>query len=220
MSEFDERLSHWDALHSCFCGRWQKSPKTGHLYERSGVSDGGAKFSRVFADVEKVTACEVCGYGLTRQPIENLRALTAKDWSGALVKGSCFYAEEGWQLPDGITDCEFAGCNLDNVALPADAKGITIKGGTAKCLRVQNDLAPWECDPKTLAPIKPVDYKARLLYGRNVDPAELPAKKLTQGDVAAIEEKRKDERELAEAQAKVSDLTAKLAVSAEPEAVK
>jgi hypothetical protein len=167
-----------------------------------------------------VTACEVCGYDLTRTPLENLKALTAKDWSGSLIKGSCFYAEAGWQLPDGITDCEFADCNLDNVSLPADAKGITITGGTAKCLRVQNDLALWECDPKTGAPVKPVDYKARLLDGRNVDPAKLPAEKLTQEDMDAIEEKRKDERELAEAQAKVSKLTAKLAAVTTPKAVR
>lgn len=218
MPKLNKQLSHWDALHSCFCGRWQKSPKAGNLYERSGVNDGGSKFSRIFAGDLK--ACEVCGYDLAREPIENLKALTAKDWSGSLIKGSCFYAEAGWQLPDGITDCEFADCNLDNVSLPADAKGITITGGTAKCLRVQNDLALWECDPKTGAPVKPVDYKARLLDGRNVDPAKLPAEKLTQEDMDAIEEKRKDEWELAEAQAKVSKLTAKLAAVTTPKAVR
>jgi len=85
---------------------------------------------------------------------------------------------------------------------------------------VQNDLALWECDPKTGAPVKPVDYKARLLDGRNVDPAKLPAEKLTQEDMDAIEEKRKDERELAEAQAKVSKLTAKLAAVTTPKAVR
>jgi hypothetical protein len=217
MPELNERLSGWDAMHSCFCGRWSKSPKRDRdTYERPGEG----KWARIFADLENVTACEVCGYDLTRTPLENLKALTAKDWSGSLIKGSCFYAEAGWQLPDGITDCEFADCNLDNVSLPADAKGITITGGTAKCLRVQNDLALWECDPKTGAPVKPVDYKARLLDGRNVDPAKLPAEKLTQEDMDAIEEKRKDERELAEAQAKVSKLTAKLAAVTTPKAVR
>lgn len=218
MPKLNERLSHWDAMHSCFCGRWQKSPKKGHLYERSGVNDGGAKFSRIFAGDLKV--CEVCGYDLTLEPMENLKALTAKDWSGALVKGSCFYAESGWQLPEGIADCEFVGCNLDNVALAMDAKGITLADCTRKRIIIQNDRAEWVCDWKTEAPIEPVDLKRRLRDGENVDPAKLPAVKLTAEELKAIEQKRRDERDLAEAQAKVSELTVKLAEVAAPEAVK
>lgn len=206
MPKLNERLSHWDALHSCFCGRWQASPKAGHLYERSGEG----KFSRIFADVEKVTACEVCGYDLTREPLENLKALTAKDWSGAIIKGSCFYAQAGWQLPEGITDCEFVACNLDNVSLPVDAKGITITGGTHKRIKEQTDRADWVCDWTTEAPIEPVDLKRRIREGENTDPSKLPVTKLTDEELYAIEQKRLDERERAEARAKVATLTAKL----------
>lgn len=220
MPKLNERLSHWDALHSCFCGRWQASPKTGHLYERSGVNDGKAKFSRIFASVEKVTACEVCGYDLTREPLENLKALTAKDWSGALVKGSCFSSESGWQLPEGIADCEFQGCNLDNVRLPADTKGITLTDCTRKRIIIQNDRADWVCDWKTELPIEPLDLKRRIREGENIDPAKLPAAKLTDEELKAIEQKRTGERDLVAAQEKVSELTAKLAAVADPEAVK
>ena len=91
MPELNERLSGWDAMHSCFCGRWSKSPKRDRdTYERPGEG----KWARIFADLENVTACEVCGYDLTRTPLENLKALTAKDWSGSLIKGSCFYADD------------------------------------------------------------------------------------------------------------------------------
>jgi hypothetical protein len=218
MPKLNERLSHWDALNGCFCGRWQKSPKKGHLYERSGVSDGGVKFSRIFAGDLKV--CEVCGYDLTREPMENLKAMTAKDWSGALVKGSCFYAESGWQLPGGIVDCEFQGCNLDNVSLPVDAKGIAFTACSRKRIITQNDRADWVCEWKTEAPIEPVDIKRRIREGENTDPAKLPVAKLTDEELKALEQKRRDERELAEAQAKVSELTVKLAEVAAPEAVK
>lgn len=210
MPKLNERLSHWDALNGCFCGRWQKSPKVGHLYERSGINDGGGKFSRIFASAEGISSCEVCGYDLTRDPLENLKALPAKAWSGALVKGSCFYSETVWQLPDGITDCEFVGCNLDNVDLPAHAKGITLTDCTRKRIINQNDRTDWVCDWKTEAPIEPVDLKRRLREGENTDPAKLPVAKLTDEELKALEQKRTDERELAEAQEKVATLTAKL----------
>jgi hypothetical protein len=216
MPKLNERLSHWDALNGCFCGRWQKSPKAVHLYERSGEP----QFSRIFADVEKVAACEVCGYDLTREPMENLKAMTAKDWSGALIKGSCFSSESGWQLPEGITDCEFTACNLDNVVLPVDAKGITLTACSRKRIITQNDRADWVCDWKTGEPLEPVDLKRRIREGENTDPAKLPVAKLTDEELKALEQKRRDERELAEAQAKVSELTVKLAEVAAPEAVK
>ena len=171
MPELNERLSGWDAMHSCFCGRWSKSPKRDRdTYERPGEG----KWARIFADLENVTACEVCGYDLTRTPLENLKALKPEDWTGE-IRGSCLYTEGGFTVPDGA-DAKFVNCNLDNVSVP---KSATIVGGSNKVLRVQNDLQLWICDPKTLAPMKPVDEKSRLLAGINTDPAKLPAEKLT-----------------------------------------
>lgn len=208
MPELNERLSGWDAMHSCFCGRWSKSPKRDRdTYERPGEG----KWARIFADLENVTACEVCGYDLTRTPLENLKALTAKDWSGSIIKGSCFFSESGWQLPEGIVDCEFQGCNLDNVRLPADTKGITLTACSHKCISIQNDRALWVCDWRTGIPIEPVDLKRRILEGENTEPTKLPDAPLTDEEFEAIEQRRADERELAEAQEKVATLTAKRA---------
>jgi len=202
MTELNKRLSGWDAMHACFCGRWSKSPKRDRMtYERSGEG----KWARVFADVEHVDACEVCGYDLTQEPLDNLKALKAEDWTGE-IRGACLYTEAGFSIPDGA-DCEFVGCNLDNAVVPKTA---TVTGGTNKRIMLQNDRAAWVCDWKTGAPIEPLDKKRRLLEGENVDPAKLPAKPLTDEEIKAAEQQKADTQELAEAQEKVATLTAKL----------
>ena len=199
MPELNERLSFWDALNACFCGRWQASPKRGVLYERQG--DGG-QFERIF--VGDLKACEGCGYNLTRTPLENLQAIPAEEWTG-IVKGSCLYSETPWQLPEGIKGCTFERCNMDNVRLPEDARGVRIEGGCHLRIKVQNDQGDWVCDWATEAPIEPTDKATRLAEGRNVDPAKLPAEPLTDEQVQAEQDALAKQRELDELKRKLED---------------
>ena len=197
MPDLNERLSNWNALHSCYCHRWQWCAARAS-YERPGEG----KWKRLWAG--DLRRCEVCGYDLTRPPMENLLALTAKDWTGT-IKGACLYSETPWALP-ADTVCEFVSCNLDNVTVPAGCK---IVGGCHRLIVVQNDLADWVCDWKTGLPVEPTDLKSRLREGLNVDPKLLPEKPLAEEEFAVVQEQQRDAKELAEAQATVATLTAK-----------
>jgi len=162
-----------------------------------------------------VTACETCGYDLTRTPMANLEAIPAKDWTG-IVKGSCLYAEAGFTVPEGA-DCELLNCNADNVRVPV---GVKITGGCHRLIKQQNDRGDWSCDWTSEAPVEPLDKMRRLIEGLNVDPAEIPAKRLTDEEVKVTDERIADEQELADAEEKVTELTAKLALSVEAPIVK
>jgi len=198
MPKLNERLSNWDALHSCFCGYWSWTPGR-NVYDHIG-----ADRARSYANAG---ACKVCGYDLTRSPLDNLKALTANDWVG-VVKGSCLYTEAGFAIPEGAT-CEFVNCNLDNVTLP---RGVTVTGGSHRLVKRQNDGGDWVCDWATAQPVAPTDIKTRLREGINVDPAKLPAKRLTDEQIKAAEQKRLDALELAQTEAKATELRAKMAV--------
>ena len=80
MPKLNERLSNWDALHSCFCGYWSWTPGR-NVYDHIG-----ADRARSYANAG---ACKVCGYDLTRSPLDNLKALTANDWVGVVKAPAC-----------------------------------------------------------------------------------------------------------------------------------
>ena len=100
-------------------------------------------------------------------------------------------------------------CNLDNVTLP---RGVTVTGGSHRLVKRQNDGGDWVCDWATAQPVAPTDIKTRLREGINVDPAKLPAKRLTDEQIKAAEQKRLDALELAQTEAKATELRAKMAV--------
>jgi len=218
----NEKLSNWDALHTCFCGRWQWQPSParspdGICYERNDASDTQLSTKvRTWRAIDEEgnprtwehigpKACEVCGYDLTRTPRQNIKAITPEEWAAGVVVNTCL-AHEGAAvdiLPEGVA-VQFDGCNLTNVALRAehamlpvgralDGKAVSLRAVACSHNRVavQNDGRDWVCRWKASegkaegSPVQPIDYKASLLEGRNVDPAALPDKPLTSEELKA-----------------------------------
>ena len=217
MPELNERLSHWAALTHCFCGACEYVVRRGvPRWQRSN----GERFGYVDCDGEP---CKGCGYDTRMSPEETLKSLTAKDWSNCEVRGSCFYraGEARAIMPDDVTGLVLRDCNLDNCILP---KGATVEGGTHKNLWVQNDGATWVCDWVTDAPVAPLNLKYHIAEGLNTDPALIPAEKLTDEELKALEQARVDAKQLAEAETTVATLKSKLgiaeAVITDAEAVK
>lgn len=190
--DINERLSSWDAMHRCLCGRWEYACRRGKWLWQRQVE---GKFAYQQADVP---ACEVCGWDLTHSPAENIEAMDAKEWGG-IIRNSCFYVEGAAVklLPDGVDEkgLLFRDCNLDNRTLPA---GVIVDGGCHRNLWEQNDGRDWVCDWKTDVPLVPVNVKSDLLAGLNCDPALIPARKLTDEELRAQEEARSKARDLHE----------------------
>lgn len=218
MPTINEKLSNWDALHYCFCHRWQWQPSPAHspegiCYERPGTQADAYRHPRrrdpvipprVFTwraiDEEgKPRRFEwvgpercSCGYDLTRTPRQNIKAISAEEWSAGVVINTCL-AHEGAAvdiLPADV-EIEFGGCNLDNAVLSAKHRMLGSRkdhrATTCSHNRIirQNDGREWVCRWKSTAekaadtPTSPLDLKASLLQGLNVDPALIPAKPLT-----------------------------------------
>lgn len=198
----NETLSYWDALHTCYCGRWRWQPsparsKGGIAYERAGRKEQGEP-PRVFAHRVDVSACEVCGYDLTSTPRDNLAAIPPEEWAKGEIVGSSFSheCEVADFLPAGV-DIAFARCVLDNVVLPGRAsmagKSKHWQGVVCSHDRIirQNDGRDWVCRWKAAGekaagtPVQPCDYAAALLEGCNVDPEQIPSTPLTADDMKA-----------------------------------
>ena len=199
-------------MHACFCGYWEYAHRKGRwLWQR----DAGERFGYIFA--EEGSCCADCGYDLTFSPAETLQNLKAEDWNDSLVKGSCFYAEGAMRaiMPADVTGVVLVECNLDNCIIP---EGATVEGGTNKNVWKQNDGHDWACDEAD-NPIEPLNRKAMVMEGLNVDPALIPARPLTAEAVKAAEQARDDARRLAEAEATVAELSARVATPTEDEPI-
>lgn len=202
----NEKLSHWSALQTCFCGRWtvqrapQRSPE-GYCYERDNPADPQLSTKlRTWRVVGKghewvgPSACEVCGYDLTQPPEANLKAIPAKEWEAGVIVGSNFAHEHRTDVADFLpagARVTFSGCNLDNVVLGAThamvAKRDDTRGVVCTHNRVhrQTDGYDWICrwsatETKAAAsPVQPVDLATAIATGRNVDPEKLPTEEVS-----------------------------------------
>ena len=115
---------------------------------------------------------------------QDLTGLPASEFNDSTVKGSCFYQE--WVkgdpttlkdvFPAGVTGLTLERCNLDNVKIPA---GASVKGGTNKRIRYQNDRDDWEVNGSD-EPVEPLNKKQRELLGISTLPLSIPTKEMTQ----------------------------------------
>lgn len=98
-----------------------------------------------------------------------------KNMSGLLIVNSCFSQEipDTVVFPADMTGTTFEDCNLDNVFIPP---GNTVKRGTTKRFKVQNDGEDWLVDShdKPLEPLSKVIYQR---LGLSIDPVDLPPDK-------------------------------------------
>jgi hypothetical protein len=207
------KLSHWDAMHQCFCGRWtaQRSPARspeGVCYERS---EGGVyvRTWRAEGYGEQRTyewagpsACEVCGYDLTRSPEANLAAIPPEEWAAGVIEGSGFDHEQLADfLPKGV-EIRFSGCRLDNVQLGKSHSMLSTadsgRGQTCSHSRivVGNDGQDWVARWKQAgakgpgSPVQPVGLPGAVLDGRITDPADLPAEPMTESEMQEAQQGR------------------------------
>jgi nitrite reductase/ring-hydroxylating ferredoxin subunit len=183
---------------------WERpDPATGLYIRTWRAKDAGDR--RTFEHVGPAQ-CVTCGWDLTLSPQANIKSMDPREWQQGTIVNTCL-AHQGAVvdiLPEGVT-IEFDGCNLTNVVLRAEhtmlpvgnalGKGKAISPRAVACshnrVAVQNDGRDWVCrwtaseSKPEGSPVQPVDYKASLLEGRNVDPAALPAQPLTPEERAA-----------------------------------
>lgn len=222
----NEKLSHWSAWLTCYCGRWtvctapQRSPG-GLCWERDDETRPGASTKlrtwRVIPDGHEwvgPATCEACGYDLTRGPADNIRAITDDEWLAGTIVGSNL-ACEGTKPADFLPDLPlvFERCNLDNVVLPKQAVMVPATEAGRACshnrIVVQNDREDWVCKWADDSPVQPADLKGALRDGRNTDPRALPTAAMTETDVRSAQDARREAAEIEEARAKVAAYDAK-----------
>jgi len=197
----NHRLSHWDALHFCPCHTWQFQPSPGRspdgvCWERTDPATGlyirtwrakGAGKGRTFEHIGPAQ-CVTCGWDLTLSPQANIKSMDPREWQQGTIVNTCLsHQGDAADILPGDVEIEFGGCNLDNVVLGAghtmlgsrkDHRGTTCSHNRIIC---QNDGRDWLCRWKATAekaadtPTTPLDLKASLLQGLNVDPALIPA---------------------------------------------
>jgi hypothetical protein len=88
----------------------------------------------------------------------SFKDLKPEEFNDMEIVGSCFYQEwiEGDKdvvkdiFPYGTKGVTFIRCNLDNIKVP---DGCTVKDGTNRILKVQDDKDDWELDAQ-LRPVK------------------------------------------------------------------
>jgi hypothetical protein len=122
------------------------------------------------------------------------------EFSDSMIVNSSFEADEPYSkfFPDGVKNCVFKGCNINNIELPDGMTLDTERPGTNRHFKEQNDREYWLVD-KGLNPTEPRNKPKFLALGLSIDPKDIPAEKLAEpitltSDPAIIEAKAVQEK--------------------------
>lgn len=109
---------------------------------------------------------------------KTFRNIDASEFSNSEIIGACFYQEIPYSriFPDGIVDCVFTKCNLDNCNIP---EGCTVNKGTNKQIKLQKDGEYWIVD-EGLNPVEPRDKDKYISFGISINPIDLPLEQLSE----------------------------------------